>query len=279
MNHVRFLRIALPVIAIPALIVLVLPAGVWHTYLDVLEPLSLLAGSFMALWVSFSYRKELKAAFVFLSVFLLIYALAIVLFLSFSPLLLPYLELRLENAEILSLVQAVQLINYAVLFFFCINILRVVNVTRLNRRGWFLFAFTIIYAIVSAIYPVLAGGVSAFGAATITMRIFDAALIIVLVPVLWQYVQYLSAHQRQSLTFTVVIFGIVCSTIFDYLFQLILAIFPRLLAKGSSFYITIPEMLFVYGYLMIAVGLYAHHKQDSWGYETVDRAMAGDFSL
>ena len=279
MNHSRFLKIALPVIAVPALVILILPSEVWPTYVDVVEPVALLAGSFMALWVSFSYRKELKAAFIFLSVFLLIYALAIVLLLSFSPLLLPSLESRLGREEIISLVQAIQFINYAVLFFFCINILRVVKITRLNRRGWFLFVFTLIYTIIAAVYPVLVEGVATFGVPTIVMRILDAALIIVMVPVLWLYIQYLAAQQRQSLTFTVVIFGIVCSTIFDYLFQLIIAIFPRLLPEGSSFYATIPEALFVYGYLIIAVGLYAHRKGDEWGYQAVDKAMSEGFEL
>ncbi len=53
MSHTLFLKIALPVIAIPALVVLFLPAGVWPTYVDVIEPLFLLIGSFLALYVSF----------------------------------------------------------------------------------------------------------------------------------------------------------------------------------------------------------------------------------
>ncbi|MFC1865044.1 hypothetical protein ACFLYG_04375, partial [Chloroflexota bacterium] len=71
MSHTLFLKIALPVIAIPALVVLFLPAGVWPTYVDVVEPLSLFIGSLLALYVSFIYRKQLRAAFIFLSSFLL----------------------------------------------------------------------------------------------------------------------------------------------------------------------------------------------------------------
>ncbi len=62
MCHTLFLKILLPVIAAPALHVLFLPAGIWPTYVDVMESLSLLIGSFLALYVSFSYRKQLKAA-------------------------------------------------------------------------------------------------------------------------------------------------------------------------------------------------------------------------
>ncbi len=284
MSHTLFLKIALPLIAVPALIVFFLPARVWPIYVDVVEPLSLLIASFLALYVYFIYRKQLKAAFIFLSVFLLIYALAIVLFLSFSPILLPYLEPYLGGAEILRLVQAVQFINYAMLFLFCINLLRAIDVTQLNRNGWILFALTSIFCIFVAIYPELESikNISSFGLSgilIIIIRVFDAALIIILMPVLWLYVQYLKSQQRQSLTFTVIIFGIVCSTIFDYLFELIIKIFPRLLPEGSLLYTAIPEMLFTYGYLIIAVGLYAHRKQDEWGYNTVDRAMAGELKL
>ena len=284
MRHTLFLKIALPTIAIPALVVLFLPAGVWPTYVDVVEPISLLVGSFLALYVSFIYRKELKAAFIFLSVFLLIYALAIVLLLSFSPILLPYLEPRLGVDETLRLVQSIQFINYAMLFLFCINLLKVIDVRELNRNGWIIFALTVVFCIFVAIYPQLElikdiSNLGLSGIFFITIRILDAALIIVLMPVLWLYVQFLKSQQRQSLTFTIVIFGIVCATVFDYLFQLIIKIFPRLLAVGSSLHSTIPEMLFIYGYLIIAVGLYAHRKQDEWGYKAIDRAMAGELKL
>ena len=284
MSHTLFLKITLPVIAIPALIVLFLPIGVWPTYVDVVEPLFLFIGSLLALYVSFIYRKELRAAFIFLSAFLFIYMLAIILFLAFSPILVPYLEPHLGDAEIFRLVQGIQFINYAMLLFFCINLLRVVDVTQLNGNGWIMFALTSVFCIFVAIYPVwdLVKDISNLGLPdifSVTMRILDAALIIVLAPVLWLYVQYLKSQQRQSLTFTVIIFGIVCATVFDYLFQLIIKVFPQLLSEGSHLHITIPEMLFIYGYLIIAVGLYAHRKEDEWGYNAVDRAMAGELKL
>ena len=284
MSHTLFLKIALPVIAIPALIVLFLPAGVWPTYVDVVEPLSLLIGSFLALYVSFIYSKQLRAAFIFLSGFLLIYALAIVLFLSFSPIMVPYLNTHLGEAETSRLVVGIQFINYAMLLFFCINLLRVVNVTQLNRNGWTILGITCIFCFFVAIYPVFdmikdISNLELLGFFHIARRILDAALMIVLAPVLWLYVQYLKSRHSQSLTFTVIIFGIICSTILDYLFQSIIKLFPELLAKGSPLHITIPEMLFIYGYLIIAVGLYAHRKQDKWGYNAVDKAMAGELEL
>jgi len=360
MNHTQFLRIALPAAGVPAILVLFLPATIWPTYVDVMEPLSLLIGSFLALYVSFSYRKQLKAAFLFLSVFLLIYALAIVLLLAYSPILLPLLQTYLSEAEILSIVQTIQFINYSMLFFFCINILRVVDVTKLNRNGWILFGLAVPFCGLLAIYPVSsliegmwtqalpaityiakqllgAGAIiilvpilwlymqylksqrkqaltftviilgTALGLAIlftvllaifpvlaeireiwsqslpaisiITIRILDAALIIVLIPVLWLYMQYLKSQQRQSLTFTVVIFGIIFFTLFDYLFEFITIIFPALFKPGSQVLNTVPEMLFIYGYLVITIGLFAHRKEDEWGFNIIDKTLSGELEL
>jgi len=283
-TDVRFLKITLPLVAIPALIILFLPAHVWPRYVDVVEPLSLFTGALLALYVSFMYRKQLRVAFVCLSTFLFIYVLAIVFLLSFSPVLVPVLERRMTQAEIFSLVQSIQFVNYAMLFLFCIYLLRVVDVTQLNRTGWLLFALTCIFSIAVAAYPVFESlrGVSRLDLpllSRLVMRLFDAALIIILMPVVWLYVQYLKSQRQQSLTFTVIVFGIVFSTIFDYLFEFILAVFPQSLPSGSVLNDTIPEILFVYGYAMIAVGLYGHRKQDEWGYKAIERAMTGESEL
>ncbi|MFC1953363.1 hypothetical protein ACFLWR_04460 [Chloroflexota bacterium] len=284
MTHTLFLKIALPLLTIPALLVIFLPAEVWKTYVDVIEPVALLIGSFFALQLSFSYRKQLKAAFQFLSVFLLIYALAIVLYLSYSPILLPYLETRLEDTAIFNIILSVQVINYAMLFLFCINLLKVIDISRLNRNGWIIFTFTVLISIFLAVFPITDSfkEISSLGISEIsiiTIRVFDAALIIILMPALWLYVQYLKSSERQSLTFTVVISGIVFFTLFDYLFQTVTKFLPQLLAGDPSLYFKIPEMLYIYGYLIITVGLYTHRKQDEWGYNTVNRTMAGELKL
>ena len=170
------------------------------------------------------------------------------------------------------------------LFLFCINLLKVIDVRQLNRNGWIFFTLTSIFCLFVAIYPELdlIRVIPSLGLPYILnfiIRVVDAALIIILMPALWLYLQYLKSQHRQSLTFTVIIFGIVCSTIFDFLFESIIKTFPRLLPEGSLLYITIPQMLFIYGFLIIAVGLYAHRKQDEWGYKTIDSAMAGELKL
>lgn len=284
MTHVRFLKITLPAVAIPALVVLFLPEKVMETYVDIVEPLSLLIGSFLALWVSFIYRKQLKASFTFLSIFLLVYAVSIILLLAYNPILQSVLEDHLDKANTVGVTFGIQLVNYVLLGLFCFYLLKSVSIRKLSRGGWILLTLTTIFCLLFAFYPEREifkdlAAIQLSDALAIVVRVFDALLIIALTPVIWLYIQYLRSEQQQSLTFTVIISGIVCATVFDYLFQFILALSPALLSDNSVLVSSIPEALFIFGYLIIAVGLYAHRKQDEWGYQTIDKMMSGDFDL
>lgn len=281
MTHIRFLKVVLPMILLPAAATIFMPELVMGVYVDVVEPAALLAASFLALRVSFIYRKEMKAAFIFLSLFLLVYALTIILFMAQNPVLLPVLESRLDITVIHSMVPAIQFIIYAILLFFCINLLKVVDVTRLNRTGWVLLAVTAVFCFLLAVVPVREvfsrmSALEVWEVFNLIIRGLDALLIIVLVPVLWLYVQYLKSQERQSLTFTVIISGIVCATVFDYIVQMIISVFPMLQDGNPSLYFSIREALYIFGFLVICAGLYAHWKQDEWGFRTVDRIMSGD---
>jgi uncharacterized membrane protein len=108
----------------------------------------------------------------------------------------------------------------------------------------------------------------------IVIRLLDAVLIIALIPIIWLYIQYLKVQKQQSLPFTVIITGIIFSTVCDYLFQTIIAGFPQLLGAGSSLYAIIPELIYSYGYSIIATGLYAHLKHDEWGFKMIEKALA-----
>ncbi len=284
MSNFRFLTIAMPLVLLLALIVLFLPTYASSIYVSVIEPLALLVGSFLAFYASSLYRKELRAAFVFLGTFLLIYMLAIVLFLSPYPLLLSSLKSGMSESQVLLTVQITQFINYLMLVFFCVYLLKVVDIRRLNGSGWIVFAITFILSVFVAVYPewdLFKGLIGSEFSLVLyaIIRLLDAALIIVLMPVIWLYIQYLKSRQQQSMTFTIIIFGIVCATLLDYLFQAVLKRFPHLLAQGSNLASTVPEVIFVFGYLIIAIGLYAHRRQDQWGYKAVDKAMNGEVKL
>ncbi len=280
MTASRFLSVALPAAGVIALISLVLPASASSFYFQVLQPVSLVIGSLLALYASAMYRRALKATFVFLSGFLFIYCLANILFTNYKD--------YLGDYDVLA-VLIVQIINYSLLILFCVNLLKVITIRQLNKSGWVVAGVTIVLSLFVAIYPEWSLMVDAVSGrllaaaypllqrvsyiSYLTIRMLDAALIIVLVPVVWLYIQFLKSRQKQSLTFTVVILGIVCATLLDYAFQAIVHAFPQLLARESHLYTAIPNALYLYGYLVIAAGLYAHNRQDEWGFKAIEKAL------
>ena len=268
MTYTKFLKIFLPVAVIPALVVLLLPTDISDIYIKIVKPVFLLTGALLAFRVSRIYTKQLRATFTFLSAYLLILMIAITS--------LPYLKPHIENYFATS-VFIIQVINYTMLVLFCINLLKVVDIRQLNGKGWGIFGITLILCAFLALHPPLIDRVWALTLPVVSyymIRVLDAALITILIPVIWLYIQYLKTQQKQSLTFTVIIAGIVISTLFDYLFQSIVRIFPALLAEGSIMYDAIPQMLYMYGYMMVAVGLYAHLKHDEWGFKSIERLLA-----
>ncbi len=284
MRYTLFLRIALPAIAVLAVLAVLLPADVVPGYVDVVKPLALGVGAVLALFTSRIYRGHLRTAFLFLSAFLFLFMLDIVFFLSSVPVAVPYLREQLGDDQLYRIVQSAQFVTYAMIYLFCVSVLRVMDVTRLNRNGRIMFALTCVATLFVAIYPKMdaiqhISTVSSFEVARLVMRLLDAFTVIILAPVLWLYVQDMKLQQRQSLTFVVVVLGVVGVLVIDYLFESIAVLFPGMLPEGSFLRYAVGQVIYVYGYLMIAVGLYAHRKEDQWGYNIVDRAMAGELAL
>ena len=271
MTYTKFLKIFLSVAVIPVLIVLLLPIDISGTYIKIVKPLFLLTGALLAFRVSRIYTKQLRATFTFLSAYLFIYMLAITSF--------PYLQLHMGD-YFSTFVLLIQIVNYSMLVLFCINLLQVVDIRQLNAKGWGIFSITLLLSAFLALYPSLVDKIWELSVpieqivSYYMIRVLDAALITILIPVIWLYVQYLKTQEKQSLTFTVIITGIVVYTLFDYLFQSIVRIFPALLAEGSMMHDAIPQMLYMYGYMVVAVGLYAHLKHDEWGFKSIERLLA-----
>ncbi len=267
MNHTKFLTISLPIFLIFSLLVFILPANIAARYSDIFQTVILLAGAWLAFRVSASYVKDLRMVFVFLGLYLLIFAIALIV--------LPILETRTESSFIW-FVLGMQFADYIMLLISCIYIVKVVDVRRLNSTGWAIFTVTLAFCIFVAIFPPIRSGaeVSLLYILNIVIRLLDAVLIVAMVPIIWLYIQYLKARQQQSLTFTVIVIGIISSTVFDYLFQTIIAAVPQLLGTDSSLNTTIPEMIFSFGYSIIAIGLYAHLKHDEWGFKMIEKALA-----
>ncbi len=274
MNYTRFLSIALPVVAIPSLVLLFLSPEISSTYVRVVEPIALLIGAILALQVSFLYRKQLRAAFIFLSAFMFIYMLAVIILPFIQPHVVDHFQIT---------VLSIQIFCYCMLITFCVLLLNVIDIRRLDTVGWIIFSVIFAISIFVVIYPVWSSirDITHQDLPVILYlftRVVDAGLVIVLMPVVWLYVQYLRTQNKQSLTFTVIIFGIVWSTIADYIFEVFYQESLQTFMGGNQLGVAVPEMLYLYGYLIIAVGLYAHLKQDEWGYDIIDKAMGGELS-
>jgi len=268
MNHTRFLSIFIPAALILPFASLVVPVSTRVVYVNTVEVAALFAGCLLAFLVAVSYRKGLRLAFVFLALYLLIFGMAIIV--------LPLLERPLGNV-FLDLVLAVQLVNYAMLAVAAVFIVRTVDVKKLNWIGWGLLAVTALVCFFVALYPPLSEPVTRVDfqyVMRLLVRIVDAALVTALVPVIWLYVQYLKTQQQQSLTFTVIVTGIVFATVFDFVFESLITAFPGLLAAESELNTLIPEMIYIYGFSVIAVGMFAHLKHDEWGFQAIEKALA-----
>ena len=105
------------------------------------------------------------------------------------------------------------------------------------------------------------------------VRIFDMAIVLMLVPVIILYVQHLRAKAQESITFTLIMGGMIFSLISTYIFEATTGLSLDKIAadyfqKGSSL-----DTVYLFGYCIIAVGLYANIKYSEWGYRAIEKAL------
>ena len=104
------------------------------------------------------------------------------------------------------------------------------------------------------------------------IRVFDMAIILMLVPVLLLRVQYSRSKVQESLTFSMIMGGVIISLFSTYIFELagnsMTDIGNHLIQKGSWL-----DVIYIFGYSLIAAGLYASMKYDAWGYRDIERAV------
>ena len=267
MTHTKFLAIALPLAAIPALAVLFLSEGVLDTYIAVCKPTALLVGSILALLTTRLYQRQLHTAFLCFAAYMFLYMVAL--------LVLNYDLLPASDTYARITLFATQLLIYLMLVLFFVYLLKSIRIGQFIRTMWVLFGATLVFSLFVALYPPIVEGywTSALPNVFFIMsRVLDALLITFLVPAVWLYVQYLRAESRQSLTVTTMIAGIVIGTLFDYLFESLVRLLP-LLSEASILHYTIPNVLYIYGALVMVAGLYAHLRADDWGFKAIERAL------
>ncbi|MBI4236259.1 MAG: hypothetical protein HY688_02740 [Chloroflexi bacterium] len=294
MTSVLFLKLLLPALMIPALAALVLPSEMARSYVSTIEPAALIGTAALSWWVAFLYREGLRRVFLFVAGFLVVYGIT-----NVGPLMDAMAQALPRQFP--GIVLALQLANYSMLLLACVQILRVVQIRRLDRAGWLIMvpvSFGALYIVGAAFFPALssleglltgrwAGWGDAFQESFldeigtlslpvityILVRTFDAAVLLMLVPVLLLYIQNTHAEHQESLTFSVVVFGIIASLTFVYAYELVsrsplFVIAQRDFRTGSFL-----DALYIFGYLTIAVGLYAHRKHQQWSLSALERML------
>ena len=252
--------------AIFSLLSFILPRTAASIYSLIMLPLILFVGFILGLQVASTYEKDLKKSFLFLSLFLIIYML-----INIDALWPPLYSVL--GRSLIFLVLFLQVVNYAMLIVSCIYTLRVMEARRMHKYGWVIFGmlFDICVYIVFYGIPAMMGGIPANPAVAVSsmmIRIFDMSIVLMLVPVLVLYLQNSRSKAQESVTFTLIMCGIIISLLSTYIIEFATGMPPYKAAEAG---LLNPPYLF--GYIIIAIGLYAHRKYDEWGYKMIEKAL------
>jgi len=258
----RILLIAVIGAAALAFLCLILPANVAYYYVLIMHPLTLLAGFIFALQVSTIYTGDLKKSFLFLSLFLLVYVPV-----NIQPLV-QYLIPIMGNYGLLVL----QILNYALLLASCFYTVKVIDVKRMNRYGWLFLALLTplcLYIIYHSFQLVRGSNMNDAAAAIVGVLIpvIDMAVVLMLVPVLFLYLQYLKAQAQESITFTFIMVGLILNFFPVYIIEIFVSASSQIVNN------TIMNAAYLFSYLLMAIGLYANRKYDDWGFKMIEKAL------
>lgn len=271
MTSARFLRWALLAALAPALLALVLPSSLAEWYTKILEPGLLFASFGMALWVASIYRSYLKLAFYFLAGFLASYGAVNVT---------PFTELLAKNlgSAFLTVILVWQIATYTLLMIACVNILNAIEARRLNSLGkgvMIALALAALGIVAFTVPDFIKQSSSNQSAATFDflLVIFDMLAMLMLAPVLLLYTQNAKAQHQESASFLVLGIGIVASLDGDYWYAFIRHV-PLAQIGAAEFQKGSPlDALYIFCYLTLLAGLYAHRKHQEWSLNTIEKSL------
>ena len=255
---------------------LLLPETAAIIYTSALQPIILLICAIFALRVARLYERELKMAFLLLSTFFIFYTIS-----SISALWALLYSLNAQNTNILLL--SLQILAYSFLFAACFYILKTMAVRKMSRYGWIALGVMFLIGILIVVYELpwmlTLMPLNPFTAIfRMVIRAFDVIVILVLLPVPFMYLQYFRNRASESITFTLIMFGLIFSLMSTYIFQMSLGISMETLAinyfqKGS-----VLDVVYMLGYLIVVLGLYVHIKYHEWGLKAITKLMAVNLS-
>ncbi len=263
MNPRLFLRIAFPSIFGISAATLFLPKNIAGVYTINVMLISLFISFLLSLKVAFSYERELKKVFLYLALFVLFLFLANLpqfwelLYGIFGPL--PYISLITAG------------IAYVLLLRACISILKITDLTKIHTKEW-IFVF-LMFALGNLIimYFLLNYSIE-FNIEVLTkilFRILDNAIVIMLLPMIFLYRKQSQKEKKESITFTIVLTGIIISTVGDYIYEILSRISYRELSSGFHSG-TLLDSIYILSYLLIVLGLYVHLNYYKWTMKKID---------
>ncbi len=96
-----------------------------------------------------------------------------------------------------------------------------------------------------------------------------------LLPVVLLYAEQMRLEGRESLTFTTIVCGIILSISVAYVYEIAFGV-PLYVVYYSVYHTgSILDALYLFSYLIIAVGLYVHKKYDEWGFQMIEKSLEG----
>lgn len=260
----RILLFAIAGAAVLALLCLLLPGEIARVYISVMHPLALLCGAIFAMQVASVYARELKKSFLFLALFLLLYVP-----INIQPLVM-YL-ISVVGQKLIYGLLILQVVDYTMLLASCFYTVKVIDVKRMNRYGWVFMGLLlpvccyIIYLNAQFLLRELTE--PAVAVVDIMICVIDQAVVLMLVPVLFLYIQYLKQKAQESITFSFIMGGLILSLFSTYVFELV---------ANAPVGIPVNPLLdaaYLFGYLLMGIGLYANRKYDEWGFKMIEKAL------
>nr|QNO52646.1 hypothetical protein CKMLAADM_00011 [Methanosarcinales archaeon ANME-1 ERB6] len=270
MNPRSFLKAMILLMLFPSLICLLLPDTIASIYTKIMLPLPLLIGFVLSLRIASMYKKWLQKSFFFLSLFLLFMMVA-----NIDPL---WDIVRSKVGDFIPLiVLPFQVITYSMLVISSVYTLKVMERRGLSKKDWVIMVAMLFIGIIIVMYQMipLLRHIDLYAIFLLLIRFLDVAIVIMLTPVVLLYIRQMRLEKRESITFTTITCGIILSLTVAYGYEIafdvpLYVIWHAIYHTGS-----ILDALYLFSYLIIAVGLYVHTKYEEWGFRMIEKALAG----
>jgi hypothetical protein len=225
------------------------PVGEVTYYASILMPSLLLLSVVLGIKVAFTYERDLKLAFLFISGYLAVLTLG-----NLKPFWI-LIYGWWEYAPLLFDILASSMLLLA-----CIYILRVIETKHMTRGEWAMMGGVFAVCLLVVTYPAILGKIALI---SIAFRILNVSLVILLLPVLFLYLHQFRGEAKESVTFGMIVVGIIVATIADWIYEIVTRIphaeLGRHFQTGSPY-----DALLLLAYFTIFLGLFVHINYERW---------------